>query len=125
VAGYQLPGVPKWSYSLTADYDWVLTPGFSARIGGGYRWVGEQWLTGVQKGAASAPAVRAPSYSLLGFNASISHAAWTLKAYVTNVTDKRAIQGGLALIDLGNNGVQGDMYVVQPRTIGLGLDVSF
>lgn len=125
VTGYQLPGVPEWSYSLTADYEWEPVDGFSARIGGGYRWVDELWLTGVQGGPASSPAVRAPSYSLLNFNGSLSHGDWTLKAYVTNAADERAIQGGLALIDLGNNGVQGDMYIVQPRTIGIGLDVRF
>lgn len=125
LTGYQLPGVPKLSYSVTADYDWTVMNDWQAHIGGGFRWVDDLWLTGVQYAGRAAPAVEAPSYSLVNLYASLSRGPYTFKFYVTNLTNERAIQGGLQLINLANQPQQGDFWIVQPRAVGVGFDYRF
>ncbi len=125
VPGYQLPGVPKLSYALTADYRWSMFDDWTARIGGGLRWVDKEWLAGVQYAGKAAPAVQASSYTLLNMNGSLTNGRYTWKVYGTNLTNERAVQGGLALIDLTNSARQGDFWIAQPRAFGVGLDISF
>lgn len=125
LTGYQLPGVPKTSFSLTADYDWAVMGDWQAHVGGALRQVDKVWLTGVQLAGRAAPAIEAPSYTLVNLNASLAHGRVTYKAYANNVGNKRAIQGGLQLINLANQPQQGDFWIVQPRTIGVGVDVKF
>lgn len=125
VKGYQLPGVPRFAGSINADYAWAPAQGWDAAVGGNWRHVGEQWLTGVQRGASAAPAIQAPSYQMANLYASVTRSDLSLKIFVNNVSNKRAQQGGIALIDLGNNPVQGDIYISKPRTIGFGIDVKF
>jgi outer membrane receptor protein involved in Fe transport len=125
VKGYQLPGVPKLAGSLNADYAWSPTPGWTTAVGGNWRYVGKQWMTGVQVGPSAAPTVEAPSYQLVNLYASATHNAVKYKLFVTNLANETAQQGGIALIDLGNNPVQGDVYIAKPRTVGLGIDISF
>lgn len=120
--GYQLPGVPEFSYSVTADYAWNLMSDWTASVGGGFRWVDDVWLTGVQEAGRAAPAVEAPSYSLVSLNASVERGPLRLRIYATNLTNERAIQGGLALINLLNEPQQGDFWIAQPRAIGIGFD---
>ena len=125
VKGYQLPGVPKFAGSLNADYAWSPVEGWNAAVGGNWRYVDKQWLTGVQTGPSAAPAVEAPSYQLVNLYASVVRNNVRFKIFVNNLTDKAAQQGGLALIDLGNNPVQGDVYIAKPRTFGVGFDITF
>jgi iron complex outermembrane recepter protein len=125
LTGYQLPGVPKFSYSLTADYAWAAMTDWTAHVGGGFRWVDKVWLTGVEQAGKAAPAVEASSYSLVNLNASLTRGPLTLKLYGANLANKRAIQGGLALINILNQPQQGDFWIVQPRSFGVGFDYKF
>jgi iron complex outermembrane receptor protein len=125
LTGYQLPGVPKTSYSLTADYSWIVFSDWTAHVGGGFRWVDKEWLTGVEQAGRAAPAVEAPSYSLVNLNASLSRGPLTLKVYGTNLGNERALQGGLELINILNQPQQGDFWIVQPRAFGVGIDYKF
>ena len=125
LTGYQLPGVPKFSYSLTADYSWAAMSDWTAHVGGGFRWVDKVWLTGVEQTGQAAPAVEAPSYSLVNLNASLTRGPLTLKLYGSNLANKRAIQGGLELINILNQPQQGDFWIVQPRAYGVGFDYKF
>ena len=73
----------------------------------------------------AAPAIEAPSYSLLNVNASMTRGPLTLKAYGTNLANKRAIQGGMELINIFNQPQQGDFWIAQPQAIGVGFDYRF
>ncbi len=125
LTGYQLPGVPKFSSSLTADYTWAAMTNWTAHVGGGIRWVDKMWLTGVEQLGTAAPAVEAPSYALANLNASLTQGPLTLKLYGTNLANKRAIQGGLELINILNQPQQGDFWIAQPRAVGVGFDYKF
>ena len=122
LTGYQLPGVPKFSSSLTVDYTWAALKNWTAHVGGGIRWVDKMWLTGVEQLGKAAPAVEAPSYALANLNASLTQGPLTLKLYGTNLANKRAIQGGLELINILNQPQQGDFWIAQPRVVGVGFD---
>lgn len=125
VKGYQLPGVPKVAGSLNADYEWSPAQGWSAAVGGNWRYVGEQWLTGVQNGPSAAPTAKADAYQLLNLHASATRGNVSFKLFINNVTNELAQQGGIALIDLGNSFAQGDIYIAKPRTVGVGVDFKF
>jgi outer membrane receptor protein involved in Fe transport len=130
LTGYQLPLVPKESFSVTVDYQWSLLGGWSAYLGGAYRYVGAEWLGIVESNSlVSTPAVLAAGYSAVDLNASVRDNHLTFKAYVRNLANNDAITGpsnqGLVI----TNGVTGNQQVfasyLQPRTVGLGVDYNF
>jgi outer membrane receptor protein involved in Fe transport len=126
VLGRQLPGVPKWSASLTADYNTTLPNGWEAHLGGAYRYVDEEFTGPVMITAkGGAPVQRLPSYSLADLNGSVSSGPWTARLFVRNLFDKRGYSGGGVITDPFNAAAQADYAIVQPRTIGLALDLNF
>jgi outer membrane receptor protein involved in Fe transport len=122
LVGYQLPNVPRWSGSATADYHWSLDNGWTARLGGGVRYVGEKYDNPV--GLAAQTFVM-PSYAMLDLNAAISTDRWTLKVFARNLTDKRAYSSGQIWIDADGVSQANQAAIVDPRTIGVGLDIAF
>jgi outer membrane receptor protein involved in Fe transport len=131
LTGFQLPGVPKGSASITADYEWDLYHQWKASIGGAYRYVGSQWLSLVESSSTgnSSPTVRAPGYSFFDLHASVRSDRLTLRLYARNLTNKAAITGGANSGLVVTNNATGDSQVnaafLEPRTVGLGVDYSF
>jgi outer membrane receptor protein involved in Fe transport len=131
MTGYQLPNVPKESFSVTADYDWQLWDQWTARVGAGYRHLGEQWLGAVERASpTSTPTLQAPAYSVTDLNAGFRNEHLTFSAYVRNLSNTRAIISGAGQGDtIVTNGATGVSAVFtsfqQPRTIGLGVDYKF
>jgi outer membrane receptor protein involved in Fe transport len=81
LAGYQTSNVPKWSLSVTADYDWQPTDRWHAHLGGGFRWIDQEWSNVLAVASVEgAPAAFLPSYSVLDLNASIANGPLTLRA---------------------------------------------
>jgi outer membrane receptor protein involved in Fe transport len=114
--GVQFPHVPTWILSLTADYDWALTGLWHAHAGGAWRWSGSQYGW----------AVEMPAYSLVDLNANVSKGPLTLRTFVRNLTDSHASRHSNNIyVDPTTMIAQFDAYVVQPRTIGLGVDYAF
>jgi outer membrane receptor protein involved in Fe transport len=130
LTGYQLPLVPKESFSVTVDYQWNLSGGWSAYLGGAYRYVGAEWLGIVESNSpVSTPAVRASAYSAVDLNASVRNNHLTFKAYVRNLANNDAITGPSNQGLVVTNGLTGNHEVfasyLQPRTVGLGVDYNF
>ena len=130
LAGYQTPNVPKWSLSVTADYDWQLTDRWHAHVGGVFRWIGQQWGGGgngfaVASFDGGAPVALLPSYSVLDLNASIAKGPLTLRAFARNVTDRRAWLNASFNYGPPSAPGQGPVTIIQPRTIGVGFDYAF
>ncbi len=126
LAGYQTPNVPKWSLSVTADYDWQPTDRWHAHLGGVFRWIDQEWGNVIAIASVEgAPAAFLPSYYVLDLNASIAKGPLTLRAFARNVTDQRAwLNAGF------NSGPptapeQSAVTIIQPRTIGVGFDYAF
>jgi iron complex outermembrane receptor protein len=132
LTGYQLPLVPKESFSVTVDYEWNLSGEWSTHLGGAYRYVGAEWLGIVESNSpVSTPAVQAPSYSAVDLNASLRNNHLTFKAYVRNLANKDSLTGPSNFNQtlVVANGTTGNQQVfssyLQPRTVGLGVDYNF
>jgi outer membrane receptor protein involved in Fe transport len=117
--GDPLPRIPKFSGSLTADYDWVVNGDVTARVGAAVRYTGDRW-SDLRSGPT---AIKIDSYTALDLNAAITFKdKWTLRAYARNVTNTDAdIYGMVSLTQPG--AIQATP--LQPRTIGVGIDVNF
>ena len=123
VAGEQLPGVPKWSGAITADYSFTFPGGHPAHVGGGWRYVDERWTAVVET-----PENRSylmPSYDAVDLNADVSFDRLTVRLFVKNLTDERGYTGGGLSVNLLDQPLQEELGVLQPRTYGLSLDFTF
>jgi outer membrane receptor protein involved in Fe transport len=122
VVGVQLPNVPKWSGSLTADYSWAVSNGWTADVGAGWRYIGKKNSSVV---STSLPNFVLKSYNVLDLNASVSNDRWTVRLYARNLMDERAYTGGGVSTDILNNPLEIQAIVLQPRTIGVSVDLNF
>jgi len=127
MTGYQLPQVPRWIMSFTADYDWAITDLWHAHVGGACRWTGPQWALDVQsRSHGGEESLELPAYSLLDLNASVSKGPLTLRAFARNLSDSRASRHSHPPgIDPATMIAEWETFVVQPRTIGIGIDYAF
>jgi outer membrane receptor protein involved in Fe transport len=126
--GYQFPQVPTWTMSLIADYEWALSGLWHAHVGGAWRWTGSQWALVVQsRSHGGQETLELPAYSLVDLNANVSKGPLTLRTFVRNVTDSQASRHSHAppTIDPGTMMARWDAFLVQPRTIGIGVDYTF
>jgi iron complex outermembrane receptor protein len=126
--GYQLSNVPKWATAITVDYQWSVRNGWQARIGGSARRVDEEWgsTSAVQsRSLGGAPTVQLPSYAVLDLNAGAARGPLAVRIFARNLTDRRAILQSNVIVDHADTPVQIEHYLLQPRTIGVGLDYTF
>jgi len=65
-----------------------------------------------------------PGYALLDLNASIAKGSLALRVFVRNLADTRASKTGHIWTD-PTAAVYTEDYLVQPRTIGVGIDYAF
>ena len=122
VAGDRLPGIPKWSGSVTADYAFPVGHGWSGRVGGGIRYLGSR-----DSDIASSPyTIPLKSYAAADLNADLSNDRWTIRLFVKNLTDKRVYTNATAIINAADGSISQVRAVpLTPRTIGVGFDLSF
>jgi outer membrane receptor protein involved in Fe transport len=120
--GDRLSFIPRFSGSLTANYRFAVAANADAEIGGGVRHTGGR-LSAVESDPDS---LRIDAYTAIDLNASVTfNDRYTLRAYLRNLTD----DGGPITRSIINNGLQQPSFIsvvpLQPRTIGLALDVAF
>ncbi len=126
LTGYQQTQVPKWSMAFTADYDWALTGLWHAHVGGAWRWTGPLWTLLVEsRSLGGAPTLELPAYSIVDVNASLETGPLAVRVYARNLTDTRASRHGHLNIDPSGTIAYTDDFMVQPRTVGVGVDYSF
>jgi outer membrane receptor protein involved in Fe transport len=117
-AGERLPGVPRFTASLSADY--VISSSTSAPtlLGVTVRYVSDQ--TASFDAGTSFPQYRLPDFTAVDLHASVSVASNDLQFYVRNVLDERGQQSALTT-SYGTARVA----ILQPRTIGVLLTRKF
>ena len=115
--GARLPLSPKFSGAITADYDFPLGDTLTGNVGGGVRYVGDR-LTLIESDVSS---VRLGDYTVVDLNVGVTSDRWTMRLFGKNLTDERA------LLSTRTAGAGGILYatVLQPRTIGVALDLNF
>ncbi len=117
--GDQLPNVPKISAAMTADYSFLLGSSAEARFGGAIRMVGDR-VSAVESSPLSVPV---EGYATLDLNGSVTfNDRWTLRVYARNLTDAEGrITSNVATTNPGFLST----VPLQPRTIGLAVDMAF
>lgn len=126
LTGYQLPAVPKWSMSATAQYTWPLAGSWHAQLGGALRWIDQQWTDAVaSRSRGGYPTVMIPSYGVLDTYGQVSKGRVALRFFARNLTDKRAYLTRFAILDTSNAPLQVVDKLLQPRTIGVGVSCLF
>ena len=66
-----------------------------------------------------------PPYAALDLAADLAHGNWMIRLFARNVTDRRAYIGGGLGINSDNVPYGIDANVLQPRTVGISVDVGF
>lgn len=122
VDGDRLPAVPKFSGALRADYEFELGGGNKGSFGAGIRHASNR-LSLVESDPLVATA---KPYTSVDLNASITfNDHWTLRAYARNLLDN---QGEMARSTFANGLNQPSFLGIsplQPRTVGVALDLAF
>lgn len=121
VAGFkgdQLPNSPRWSYNLSADQEFAVTPTVTSFFGADFSYVGKRF--NIFRPANIARDVM-PAYTKVDFRAGVRWEDWQANFYVSNVTNSRGVLDG----PIANNLLQFSYLLIRPRTIGLNLVKNF
>lgn len=122
VDGDRLPAVPKFSGALRADYEFALGGGNRGSFGAGVRHASSR-LSLVESDPLVA---RAKPYTSVDLNASVTLGDhWTVRAYARNLLDNKGEMARSTLADGLNRPSFLAISPLQPRTIGVALDLSF
>jgi outer membrane receptor protein involved in Fe transport len=118
-SGDELPFVPEWSGSLTADYRWNLTSSMVANVGAVLNYIGNR----VSDYGGRAP-LTVPSYTVLDLHAGVEFKNYEIVLFAKNVSDSRGITA-LGTESLAPSFNPYGASIIQPRTIGLQLTAKF
>ena len=123
------------SFGANADYEWPVSAGVTAFVGGSMRYTGSQ-RAGFRIDPATAsvdpegnltadalPQRRIPDYATIDLRAGADFGRFTLEVYARNVTNSR----GITSLDEGDSLSAGAINAafIQPRTLGLQLSAGF
>lgn len=121
LSGDRLPNIPKLSGSVRVSYDREFLDDWSAGAGAGLR--SEDRRYSDVNNAVDSRALR--GFTAVDLDASVSHGAYTVRIYARNVTDKRAYLTYNPLFNQATGSItQFEAAVVQPRTLGVAVDVK-
>lgn len=120
--GDRLPAVPKFSGALRADYEFELGGGNKGSFGAGVRHAGNRFSL-VESDPLTA---LAKPYTSVDLNASVTFSDhWTLRAYARNLLDNKGEMARSTMADGLNRPSFLAISPLQPRTVGVALDMSF
>ena len=131
VPGDRMAGTPRWSGSLTADYEGSLTDTLEGFVGGTYTFSTDR--PNSYRLSVNTPYQMIPGFSTLGLRAGVARGDWRLTLAVHNLLDKRGITDNYTFErwygetwGVGGVGAYYDQLgVIRPRTIALTFDLSF
>jgi outer membrane receptor protein involved in Fe transport len=115
-AGDRLPNSSRWSGNVSADQDFRVSAGTTASIGGAVSYVGDR--AGGYKADAQSRQPDLPAYAKVDLRARLAFSAWTINAFVNNLTNKRGVMSG----DLQ---FSTRFVYIQPRTVGFAFAKPF
>jgi iron complex outermembrane receptor protein len=119
--GDRLPYAPKWSTSFDGEYDWAAFADWKYFVGGTWSYVGAR-ETGFGTDVTGLTQVRLPSYNTYAARVGLDNARYRVTLYGKNLSDSRGITN---YVNQGAPGLNGDISVIQPRTIGVTLSAKF
>jgi iron complex outermembrane recepter protein len=119
--GDRLPYAPKWSAALQASHEFPAFADWNGTLNAGLRYIGSRF-NAVEGDALN---TRLVDYTILDLAGGIENERCQLKLYVKNVFDKRAYSSDFIVTDINNTPLYVVSQVLQPRTVGVGIDVNF
>jgi iron complex outermembrane receptor protein len=119
--GDSLPYAPKWGTSFDGEYDWAAFADFKYFVGATWSYVGAR-ETGFGTDVTRLTQVRLSSYDTYGARVGLDNVRYRVTLYGKNLSDSRGITN---YVNQGAPGLNGDVSVIQPRTIGVTLSAKF
>ena len=119
--GDPLPSTPRFSGSVTLHYEHPLLQDLTGQFDTVWRYVGAR-NTAFPGSAEVIGEYRLASYSTLDLSAGITRNAWTARLFVRNATDRYTY---LFVVPPGGADSPSSNVILQPRTVGLSVDVKY
>ena len=119
--GDPLPSTPKFSGSLTLDYEFPLSHDLKGELNAIGRYEGSR-NTAFPGDPAVSGNYPLTSYATLDLSAGVSRDAWSARLFARNVTNKYTY---LFVVPPGGDESPSANVILQPRTYGLSVDVRF
>ncbi|HEY8949389.1 MAG TPA: TonB-dependent receptor [Rhizomicrobium sp.] len=129
--GDPLPWSPKWSLSLSGDYDFPAMGDWAPYVGATYHFVGERHsdFTGLlYQGAYGIPRAQyaLPSYTTLDLRVGVNFNSWQFEIYAKNLTDAKGVtafspygvSAGSTYVSPSGPIGSASVTLMQPRLIG-------
>jgi len=118
-SGDELPFVPKVTGSLSSNYQWAISTGWSASVGGSVNYIGDR-----QSDYSLRAPVTVPSYTTVNLDAAITRDHWRFSLYGKNLGNSRGITylATRAVVPGLNPYTAG---IITPRTIGVEVNYRF
>lgn len=119
--GDPLPYAPKWSTALDGEYDWAVFANYKAFVGATWSYVGSR-SSDFGSNPAGTSQVDLPSYNTIGARIGLDNNHYRVMLYGKNLGNSDGIT---SYSSSGAPGLNGDIAVIQPRTIGVTLSAKF
>jgi iron complex outermembrane receptor protein len=119
--GDPLPYAPKWGTSLDGEYDAAAFANWKYFVGATWSYVGAR-ETGFGTDATGLTQVRLSSYDTYAARVGLDNTRYRVTLYGKNLSDSRGITN---YVNQGAPGLNGDISVIQPRTVGVTLSAKF
>jgi iron complex outermembrane recepter protein len=119
-SGDPLPFAPKWSTAVDGDYTFPVFASYKGFVGAQWSYVGTR-STDFASSTVSGQ-VGLPHYNTVDARLGVDNDRYRVTLYAKNLNDSRAVTN---FVDTGSPGLNGDITVIQPRTIGLTLSAKF
>lgn len=121
VRGDPLPSTPRFSGSTTVHYEHPIAQDFMGQFDTTWRYVGAR-NTAFPGSTDIIGNYRLASYSTLDLSAGVSRNAWSARLYVRNATNRYSY---LFVLPPGAEDAPTSNVILQPRSIGLSIDVKY
>lgn len=122
--GQQLPFVPKWTTTATADLDVPLSDELSLILGASYNRVGKRFTNFNRRPVDSH--IELPAYDTLQAQAGVRFGSFRVEVYGKNLGDTRGITNYMRGRQLFPGAVlQGFSGLIRPRELGLRVSARF
>jgi outer membrane receptor protein involved in Fe transport len=119
--GDRLPYAPKWGTSLDGEYDAAAFADWKYFVGAIWTYVGSR-MTDFGSDVAGTEQFRLSSYNTYGARVGLDNDHWRWTLYGKNLSDSRGVT---SYASSGAPGLNGEIGIIQPRTIGLTLSTKF
>jgi iron complex outermembrane receptor protein len=121
--GDRLPASPRVTFSAYGDYRIRLTDALTGALGTTVRYQGDQ-VAGFSQDPLNIP-YKVPGYTTLDLRTSLSWSRYTVRAIVSNVTDRNGYTGYQTSKILESQTTPSEAFLIRPRTFTLTIGAEF